>query len=76
LRNFYLTQPQLAMFKYAADRGARTFLQAKKAPRLKTGCRAMNHVPARSSGRELGQELFEGLFSRSVSGLNGFIKDR
>jgi hypothetical protein len=64
------------MFKYAADRGARTFLQAKKASRLKTGCRAMNHVLACSSGRELGQEPFEGVFSRSVGGLNGFIKDR
>jgi hypothetical protein len=30
---------------------------------------------ARSSGRELGQELLEGLFSRPISGLNGFIKD-
>ena len=28
------------------------------------------------SGGELSQELFEGLFSRPVSGLNGFIKDR
>jgi hypothetical protein len=27
LRNIYLTQPQLAMFKYAAARGARTLLQ-------------------------------------------------
>jgi hypothetical protein len=45
-------------------------------PRVKTGCRAMNHVLARSSDRELGQELFEGLSSRSLGGLNGFIKDR
>ena len=28
------------------------------------------------SGGELSQELFEGLFSRPVSGLNGFIKYR
>src|SRR5262249_110705 len=31
---------------------------------------------ARPSGRELSQELSEGLFSRPVSGLNGFIKNR
>jgi hypothetical protein len=31
---------------------------------------------AQSSGRELSQELLEGLFPRSVSGLNGFIEDR
>ncbi len=30
----------------------------------------------RSSGRELSQELFEGLFPRSIGGRNGFIKDR
>src|SRR5262249_3601898 len=30
----------------------------------------------RSSVRELGQELLERRFSRSVSGLNGFITDR
>jgi hypothetical protein len=45
-----------------------------KAPRLKTGCKAMNL--AWSSGRELSQELFEGLFSRSASGLNGLIEGR
>jgi hypothetical protein len=33
----------------------------------------MNHLLAWSSGRKLSQELFEGLFSRSTSGLNGLI---
>ena len=42
-------------------------------PRLEFGI----DVPlVRSSSRELGQELLEGLFSRPVSGLNGFIKHR
>jgi hypothetical protein len=72
----FLSSGKIVRIEYETNRGVRTFLQAEKAPRVKTGCRAMNHVLARSSGRELGQELFEGLFSRSVSGLNGFIKDR
>jgi len=43
-----------------------------------TACtpRSRYHPLPRSSGRELSQELFEGLFSRSVSRLNGFIEDR
>ena len=36
----------------------------------------MTHLLARSSIRELSQELSEGLFTRSASGLDGLIKNR
>jgi hypothetical protein len=71
---------QLAMFDTPLTGAQQTFLQAKKAPED----RMQGHAPesgidaslARSSGRKLDQQLFEGLFSRSVSGLNGFIEGR
>jgi hypothetical protein len=46
----------------------------KKGPAPEDRMRGHEPPAGVSSGRELSQELFEGLFSRSASGLNGLIE--